>query len=271
MSPSRGGLVLSMAFLLAALLSAPAHAERDRETDPAGDMGKGYRGASAPEQRNLDLRRVVVRHTQHRVVIRADMRALNVPKKSQWFGLYGYVKVNPEAQPQPSDGNVAWSWEVEFNKSHREYGTRLFILDAEYQEMGGCSGFAVKTFHGRAYYKVDVVRVAIPRGCLADHEDHGVRPKWVQVSVSTSYWDGSQSYQDGLCMGSKPWPPFTRVHYTRRLYPGKSEETTSTGGAACPATTEARLTESPTTALVISRVLDLLDQFARATLAEPVA
>ena len=157
------------------------------------------------------------------------MRALNVPKKSEAFGLGGSVKVDPMAQPQPSDDNVAWSWEVEFNARHRKHGTRLFILDAAYEEMYGCDGWNAKGFAGRANYKIDAVRVSIPRHCLAVATpwDLGVRPKWVRVSVNTASWDwdpesGGRTYHDGL--GSKPWTPFTTAHYTRRLYPGTPAE-----------------------------------------------
>jgi hypothetical protein len=219
MNPKAGGALLTVAALLAALFAAPAHAEGHRETDPAGDMVVSN-GSPAPEQRNLDLRRVKVRHREHRVVIRAAMRALRVPKKGKWpdFFMTGYIKVNPEAQPSES---VAWTWEVEFNKHRPRHGTRLFILDAEHQEQFGCDWDTHPAFKGRANYRDDVVTVTIPRHCLALDDEVDVRPKWVQVSVTAI--SGGKHY-DHMGPDAGTWPELGSAHFTPRLSPGNPDE-----------------------------------------------
>lgn len=225
MSP-KAGAVLTVAALLAALLAVPAHAERYRETDPAGDMVVWDDGVVSPppERRNLDLRRVKVRHGEHRVVIRAAMRALKVPKKkSQTFGLAGFIKVNPEAQPSES---VAWTWEVEFNKGRPRHGTRLFILDAEHQEQFGCERATHPALKGRANYRDDVVTVTIPRHCLALDAEEDVRPRWVRVSVSTmSITVKPVKYVDHMGPDAGAWPELRSAHFTSRLFSGNPDET----------------------------------------------
>lgn len=229
---------MTVAATLAAMLAAPAHAERYRETDPAGDMVVSDDGvvSPAPEQRHLDLRRLKVRHTQHRVFIRAAMRALKVPKKkSQTFGLAGYIKVNQQAQPSES---VAWTWEVEFNNSRPRHGTRLFILDAEHQEQFGCDWVTHPKLRGRANYRDDVVAVSIPRHCLALDEDVDVRPRWVRVSVSSmSITLNPVKYFDHMGPDAGTWPELRSAHFTPRLHVDNSEEAGKSEvgtGRACP-------------------------------------
>lgn len=239
MNPKTGGAVLAAAALLAGLLAAPAHAERYRETDPAGDMVVWDDGvvSPAPERRNLDLRRVKVRHGENRVVIRAAMRALKVPKrKSQTFGLAGFIKVNPEAQPSES---VAWRWEVEFNKGRPRHGTRLFILDAEHQEQFGCDWVTHPALKGRANYRDDVVTVTIPRHCLALDDEEDVRPRWVRVSVSTvsPITTDPVKFFDHMGPDAGTWPELRSAHFTPRLFSGNPDETGKSGartGRACP-------------------------------------
>jgi hypothetical protein len=221
MNPKAGGAVFTVAALVVALLAAPAYAERYRETDPAGDMVAWDDGvvSPAPERRNLDLRRVKVRHREHRVVIRAAMRALRVPKtRSQTFGLAGFIKVNPEAQPSES---VAWRWEVVFNQGRPRHGTRLFILDALHEEQFGCDWLTHPGLKGRANYRDDVVTVTIPRHCLALDDEEDVRPRWVRVSVSTRSTSLSRvGYYDHMGPDAGAWPELGAAHFTPRLFSG---------------------------------------------------
>jgi hypothetical protein len=220
----RSAAFVSGAVLLAAaLVASPAAADRHTELDPAGDMrvevARTGEVSQAPSHRKLDMRRVIIRHTDHFVFIRAFARSLTRPRGSESFRLSGFVKVNRRAQPSES---VGWLWEVEFDQFHPRVGGRLFIVDALHEEEYGCDGFMDKGFKAGANYGLDRVTVIIPRRCLALDGLPNVRPRWVQVSVTTLHRFGvKRSYFDHL--GSQvrtPFPTLRNSHFTPRLYPG---------------------------------------------------
>ena len=214
-------LLLSAALLAVVLVAPPAVADRYTESDPAGDMAvqMPHVISAAPTHRRLDIRRVIVRHTTDFVSIRVVLGALTRPRGDEWFGLRGFVKVNREAQPSES---VAWEWEVTFDKRHRRQGFRLLILDAAYFEQFGCDGSRDKGFRAAAHYNGNWVTVIIPRRCLALDSYTDVRPRWVQVSVTTMHALGPRRlYFDHL--GSQvvgPWHDEGIAHFTPRVYPG---------------------------------------------------
>jgi hypothetical protein len=185
MTVRRTSAVLSGAALMGALLAAPtAHADRYEEADPAGDMAisKGGSAQPRPAHRNLDIRHVTVRHTDHFVSVRVVTSALTRPRNNEQFDLFGFIKVDRRAQPSES---AAWTWEVEFDKQRPRQGDRMFILDAEHQEEFGCDGYTDSGLKARANYRRDRVTVVIPRRCLVLQEARpNIRPEWVRVSVT---------------------------------------------------------------------------------------
>lgn len=221
MRGTRSRVLLSLITALAAALLAapPAQADRYEESDPAGDMAMAP-SKPAPAHRNLDLRHVRVRHTEHFVLVRAVMAALTRPRGDEEFDLRGFVKVNRQALPGEGLG---WSWEVEFDKQRPRVGDRLFILDAGYQELYGCSGFGNRGLTARANYDKDHVTVIIPRNCLEEQGGRRVLPEWVQVSVTSqnSRNNYRRQFFDHLGEPSREaWPILQNSHFTPRLYPG---------------------------------------------------
>ncbi len=225
MSSIRSVALVSGAALLAAVLIAPpAAADRYTESDPHGDMAVDMPQTSgfslAPTHHKLDIRHVIVRHTDHFVTIRAVVRHLTRPRGDESFSLFGSIKVNRRAQPSES---VGWNWWVDFDESRPREGVRLFVLDAAYQEQFGCDGSVDEGFKARANYDRNRVTVIIPRGCLALDSFPNVRPQWVQVSVTTSHQLGLDRpwYFDNL--GSQvedpQYPTLSNSHFTPRLYP----------------------------------------------------
>jgi hypothetical protein len=218
----RSSAFVSGAVLLAAALVAPpAAADRYTELDPAGDMrvemARTGEVSPAPSHRKLDMRRVIVRHADHFVFIRAYMRSLTRPQGNEEFHLFGFAKVDRRAHPSES---VAWFWEVEFDRFHPRVGGRLFVTDAEHQEEYGCDRFTQKGFKAGANYDLDRVTVIIPRRCLALDFNPNVRPRWVQVSVTT-WHQLEHSYFDHL--GSQvrtPFPTLRNSGFTPLLYTG---------------------------------------------------
>ena len=225
MTASRTWIAVSGAALVGALLApSPAYADRHEESDPAGDMAvPSFRTgeiSTAPGHRNLDIRHVTIRHTNHFVLIRVVNRALTRPRAREWFGLFGFIKVNKPAQPSES---AAWTWEVEFDAKRPREGGRLFITDAEHQEEAGCDSFGDKGLKARANYDRDRVTVIIPRRCLV-LQGLRVRPAWVQVFVTTAH-GGRRFYYDHLGaparvdLGGQFNSGYDRW-LTPRLYPG---------------------------------------------------
>lgn len=213
-------LVLGLATVVCGAFAAPAQAEQYVDRDPAGDMRQVNRrtGATttAPAHRNLDLRRVVVRHQQHRVVIRAKMTALRAPRAGSPLFLRGFIRVNRRARLSTTAG---WSWEVEFKKRHPRRGTRLFILDDWDQEWQTCDGWENPRLRASADYRRDEVRVIIPRHCLSPTPH--LPPSWVRVSVTTAHTDRVQYFDHlGRPRLAEPWPNPNQPHFTPRLTPG---------------------------------------------------
>jgi hypothetical protein len=210
--------------LAAVLLAAPtAHADQYTQDDPAGDMSRdGRRGAvPAPGHSNLDIRHVIVRHTDHFVSIRAVVDTLTRPRGDESFHLSGFVKPNRQARPWES---TAWSYEVEFDRTKPRIGDRMFILDSTHQEMFGCSGYSDHGLKARANYDRDRVTMIIPRRCLNTQDDNpDVRPRWVQVSVQASHSPRTRTrYFDRV---NAPHPSSGDIYlagsyFTPRLYPG---------------------------------------------------
>ena len=169
--------------LIAALVATPpAHADRYTQDDPAGDMSRQDGGSGAispaPGHAAIDIRHVIVRHTDHFVSIRAVFDRLNRPRGAEGFGMSGFVKPNRRARPWES---TAWTWEVGFDKTKPRVGDRMFVMDSTHQEMFGCAGYSDHGLKARANYHRDRVTVIIPRRCLTMDDRPNIRPRWVQV------------------------------------------------------------------------------------------
>ena len=216
--------MVSCAAVLIALTIAPAQADRHEESDPAGDMAvqSNQTGeiSTVPAHRDLDIRHVTIRHTNHFVLVRALTRALTKPRDGESFHLFGFIKVNRRAQPSES---AAWTWEAEFDEHRPREGDRLFIVDAEHQEQFGCDGFSDRGLKARANYDRDRVTMIIPRRCLV-LDGLRVRPAWVQVFVTTAHSRGKFYYDHlgapaSIVLGGQFNSSYNRW-LTPRLYPG---------------------------------------------------
>jgi hypothetical protein len=213
-------LVSGASVVVAVLVASPAAAERYAEGDPARDMQvqvpPAHETSPANTHSRLDIRRVVVRHTNNVVKIRVVMGALTRPRSDEWFGLSGFVKVNRAAQPSES---VAWQWELRFDEESPQ-GLGLWVVDAEHQEQDGCDGDTYEGLWARAHYDRNWVTVIIPRRCLALDQPPNVRPRWVRVSVTTSHTPGTDPREYFDRLGSRvanPWD-LGDPHFTPRLY-----------------------------------------------------
>ena len=78
-------------MVAAVLVASPAAADRYTEGDAARDMRvqMPHEISPAPTHRKLDIRRVIVRHTDEVVKIRVLMGALTPPHGDEEFGLLG--------------------------------------------------------------------------------------------------------------------------------------------------------------------------------------
>jgi hypothetical protein len=212
-------VVWCVGLVTAVVAASPAHADRYRKSDSAGDMWSWYpRHSVAPARRNLDLRQVLVRHTHHMVMIRAVMSELRRPREGH-FLMSGYLKVNHRAQPQ--EGGRAWAWSVEFTRHHPWHGRDFYVTNAVYLEQDGCQHRFNPRLRANANYARDRVTVFIPRFCLV----HLARPRWVRASVSTE--DDTRArwgYFDhlGKPQPRRPWPDFHlwQAYFTPRLRAG---------------------------------------------------
>ena len=206
-------LLSGVALLATVPIAPPAAADRYAESDPARDMAVSMPDEdsplAAPTHHKLDIRHVVVRHTNQVVSIHVQVRHLTRPRGDEEFGLHGVVQVDRAARP--SEGET-WTWQVwGFDKRHPREAWRALVLDSAYFEQPGCS-YTDKGLRARADYDRLRITVVIPRHCLA-LAGAKVQPRWVKVSVSTWHSRGLDrpSYSDRL--GSQR-------HFTPRLYPG---------------------------------------------------
>jgi hypothetical protein len=199
------------AGLLAALLVAsPAAADRFGERDPAHDttVFDPTTGTEAPAPRHakLDIRRVVVRHTDVALIVRVIFRRFTRPVGDEHFQISGHAKVDRQAWPSESDH---WHWWVDFDKDHA-VRSPVAVLDGEHEQQFGCYP-ADERLRARALYGHDWVKVVIPRHCLAYLPN--IRPRWVKASVGVQHFLGGDQpiYSDNLGAFS---------HFTPRLYAG---------------------------------------------------
>lgn len=215
-------LLCCVALVSVVCAGSPAHADRYRKRDAVGDMWawhqKVWRNSAAPAHRNLDLREVLVRHTQRVVMIRAVMSELRRPRAG-FIRMSGYVRVNRRAQPQ--EGGRAWAWSVDFDRHHPWRGTDFYVTNAVFMAQDGCQGRFNPGLRAHANYERDRLTVFIPRHCLANL----ARPRWVRASVSTE--DDSlvrRGYFDhlGKPQPTRPWPQYKWWHsyFTPRLRAG---------------------------------------------------
>ena len=165
-------------------------------------MQVAFEDSSATGHLTLDVRHVVVRHTDEVVLIRVVTQALTRPRGDETFMLYGLVKVDQPAQPSESD---AWYWSVSFDERHRRQGTGMWVVDAAYGEQFGCSN-TDKGPRATAHYDGNWVAVTIPRRCLA-LDGTNARPRWVQVSVNTSHSLGLTGPATSTTLVRKCWAP----------------------------------------------------------------
>lgn len=208
--------------LIAALAATPpAHADRYAQDDPGGDMSRGGGGSGAespaPGHSALDIRHVIVRHTDHFVSIRVVVETLTRPRGTEAFFLDGFVKPNRRARPWES---TAWTWEVEFDKTKPRVGDRIFIMDSTHQETLSCDGWRTPGLQARANYDRDRVTMLIPRRCLTEAN---ALPKWVQASAFASHVPRRRAYyfdQFNAPIPSSDSYYLEGSYFTPRLYPG---------------------------------------------------
>ena len=221
---ARTTAVVSSAAVLIALMVVPAVADRYEESDPAGDMAvqsdRTGEISTFSAHRNLDIRHVTVRHTQHFVLIRAVTRALTRPRAEEGFALFGFIKVNDARRPRrvrPGPGRPG---------STRTYPGKAAVCSSSMpntRSSSAATGSGDKGLEARVNYDRDRVTMIIPRRCLA-LQGLRVRPAWVQVFVTAAH-GGRRFYYDHLgaparvVLGGQFNSGYNRW-LTPRLYPG---------------------------------------------------
>ena len=178
----------SAALAAAVLWAPPAQAEHYVGFDPAGDMVTDSAGGVvvAEKHRNLDIRKVVVRHLPHRLTIYVKFNRLLSPEHGGGGErLMGFIRTNPRAMPGPFLGHPGgpWQWEVSFGRGKPAMG----ILDALTEEDFQCfasGGSPDQGMKARINYREDFIFVSYPRHCIAGFGST-IRPRWVRVSVAS--------------------------------------------------------------------------------------
>lgn len=210
--------VVSAVVAAAVLLAAPAHGERLTHVDARRDMFNTTEAPAVKDRthRNMDLRKVVVRHRAHRLTIFAHMTALRVPPGRRGFvALKGFVRVNPAARC--CEGG-AYEYRVLFRRSAPHRPESMEVLDALHEESGcfvrGGSGNN-RGFRAEVDYKRDVMVFSMPHRCLGN-------PKWARVTVASDmYRGGGGDFWDDDWRN--PFDPFslrTDANYSPRLRAG---------------------------------------------------
>jgi len=178
--------------------SVPAHADSITTTDRSGDVWALNTGPGpsdhtrVPKRRQADIRRTVIDHRAHRVVIRTSFFELR--RQGRYLNVAGRLRTNT--------GLVRYASVLAGPRSmpHRWRG-RSFLARRAGAKPTDCS-----TRH-RINYTTNRVVLRIPRTCLGN-------PRWVQGGFGVATLTGNQFYADDA---ASPGPAARFRGYGRRI------------------------------------------------------
>jgi hypothetical protein len=146
--------------------------------------------------------RVIVRHTQERVILEAKVDPTGL---SRWTEFHGYFHTPISVLPGKAG---YWNWIVDFPKRADE-SHYLWIEDAVYQDIPGCfsNGRDGAEFTATVNRQDGTFKAFIPRLCISE-QGARVAPAWIRASVNLTPNGGRHDYD------------LERAYFTDRLYPG---------------------------------------------------
>lgn len=197
-STARSLALLLLIVATLAAVSVPAHADRALLTDETSDVWSFVSPGHFTNEgsvKNADLERTWVRHQKRYVVVKALYVDLK-KKASTSFDFHAYLDTRQRlyAVTVQVDGRGRWS------------GVHL-VRYATLTEVD-CDGLT-----HRVRFRVDTVRVRIPRACLDN-------PRWIRFQGRAASSKNDAGFVDDAIVPRPKGHLATRKPWTRRLYRG---------------------------------------------------
>jgi hypothetical protein len=189
-------LIASAVACSSVLLAAPAaYADKHVATDAARDVvsfDDSLDPTPEPDQTDADLRKIVVKHTNRRVIIKAKLRELSALNGKEFVQLYAMVDTNEKDRSA-----------VTFKTGSRKPGFQLIKGGKEV----ACAGVRKKISPAKNF-----IRMSIPRSCFGN-------PRWIKVAMASLSGNASEVryYDEAYRVGSKVDSSF---RFTPRLKRG---------------------------------------------------